>query len=422
MTQLGITKTLFFIALIGGFCLIASMMVLGLVSEREGRFADAKREIASGWSERQTLAGPMLIIPGSDPKEDFTTFVLPKTLTVKSTLVPEVRSRGIFHAVVYTSEVEVSGTFSRTELRSIAAGKPVTLGVLLTDTKGIEAAIPLEWDGASAAFAPGPGLAVDRSSGFHAVVSAGKGDADIPFSFVFSVKGSEGISVAPLGDETSVTVSSVWPSPKFSGEFLPVDRSITAEGFTATWKISSFGRSYPGTWKEGDVSFDRVLSSVAGVDLYETLDPYDPVVRSIKYAVLFIVMSFAAFFLFDVRSGVRIHPVSYLLVGAALALFYLLLLSLTEQIGFAPAYLIAALLTVSLVSGYSAAMLRDGKRAIPVALLLSLLYGYLYFVLQLEDYALLFGAFLLFAFLAFLMFATRKIDWFELDGRGRSAE
>jgi inner membrane protein len=165
-----------------------------------------------------------------------------------------------------------------------------------------------------------------------------------------------------------------------------------------------------------------VLSSVAGVDLYETLDPYDPVVRSIKYAVLFIVMSFAAFFLFDVRSGVRIHPVSYLLVGAALALFYLLLLSLTEQIGFVPAYLIAALLTVSLVSGYSAAMLRDGKRAIPVALLLSLLYGYLYFVLQLEDYALLFGAFLLFAFLAFLMFATRKIDWFELDGRGRSAE
>lgn len=423
MTHTGITKTLFFIALIGGFCWIASMTVLGLVGERELRLTEAKQEIARGWGERQTLVGPMLLIPGVKQKEDPTTFILPKTLEVQSTLVPEVRDRGIFHVVVYTSKVTVTGTFSGEAVRPYAArGKQPTLGVMLTDTKGIEQAITLTWNGETIAFVPGPGIAVDESSGFHAAVPFTSGMEDIPFSFSFTVKGSEGIAVAPLGDQSTISLDSAWSSPKFTGEYLPTDRQVGDDGFTATWKISSFGRSYPGEWKEGEVALGRVRTEVAGVDLYETLDAYDPVVRSIKYAILFIVMTFAAFFLFDVRSGVRIHPVSYVLVGSALALFYLLLLSLTEQIGFNLAYGLAVLLTVALVSGYSAAILRSGVRSLPVAGGLTLLYGYLYFVLQLEDYALLFGALLLFLFLAFLMYMTRTIDWFALDGTGRAAE
>lgn len=404
-------------AVIGGACFVASMMVLGLVNEREGRHDEARREIAASWGERQTIAGPMLVAvtPGKEGESDVRTYILPENLSYEATIEPEERTRGIFTSVVYNSKVTVSGEFSTAEIRdAIGQRKELTFSVPVTDTRGIERQIELTWNGEAVAFRPGSGIPFE-GSGFHAFTPIDLSAPSIPFDFTFDLKGSDGISIAPLGKETTLKISSPWPTPKFVGTFLPAERNVTQSGFDAEWRISSFGRSYPQTW-EGDVVTSRqIIASASGVDLYEQIDLYDLVFRSIKYSVLFIVITFAAFFLFDVLMGVRIHAIQYLLIGSSLALFYLLLLSLSEQIGFFSAYVLATGLTVSLIGAYSIVVLKGGKRVMAILSLLAVLYGYLYFVLQLEDYALLFGSLLLFVFLAAIMYATRNIDWFALD-------
>lgn len=409
------------IAIIGGLCFVASLFVLGPVSERQERHDEAKKEVAESWSKRQTLIGPMIVTRENGPERDIDIYVLPETLTYETTLVPEVRKRGIFRSVVYQSTVTVSGAFSAEDIRQATSWRsPAIFSVIITDTRGIEGEVPLEWNSGKFAFEPGPGIALSDyreggSSGFHVLVPIDPAQASVPFSFTIKLKGSEGVSIAPLGKETTLSISSAWPSPKFVGAFLPIEREVGEAGFTSEWRISSFGRPYPQTWEGDVVSLNQLLDSAAGVDLHEQIDAYDLVFRSIKYAVLFIVLTFAAFFLFDVLARVRVHPIHYILIGSALALFYLLLLSLSEHIGFASAYFMATTMIVLLVSSYSAFVLKRARRALPIFATLTLLYGYLYFVLQLEDYALLSGAFLLFVILAAIMFITRRIDWYALD-------
>lgn len=409
------------IAIIGGLCFVASLFVLGPVSERKDRHDEAKKEVAESWSKRQALIGPMIITRENGPERDIDIYVLPETLTYETTLVPEVRTRGIFRSVVYQSVVTVSGAFSAEDIRRATSfRRNAVFSVLITDTRGIEGEVPLEWNGGTFTFEPGPGIALadyreGNSSGFHALVPIDPAQATVPFLFTIALKGSEGVSVAPLGKETVLNISSSWPTPKFVGAFLPAEREVSAAGFTSEWRISSFGRPYPQTWAGDVVSLNQLFDSATGVDLHEQIDAYDLVFRSIKYAILFIVLTFAAFFLFDVLARVRVHPIHYILIGSALALFYLLLLSLSEHIGFPSAYLLATMMIVLLVSAYSAFVLKHARRAALIVGMLTLLYGYLYFVLQLEDYALLFGALLLFAILAVIMFVTRHIDWYALD-------
>jgi inner membrane protein len=289
--------------------------------------------------------------------------------------------------------------------------------MMITDTRGIEQQFNLMWNGRAYPFNPGAGNSFEGNSGLHASVPVNLAASVIPFSFELDLKGSEGVSIAPLGGETELSVSSSWPTPKFVGSFLPAEREISDAGFSSIWKISSFGRSYPQTWERGEVGMEQLIGSAAGVDLYQQVNAYDMVFRSVKYAVLFIVITFGVFFLFDVLASVRVHPIQYFLVGSALALFYLLLLSLSEQIGFFPAYALATTMVALLVTGYSASVLKSRRRALPIFGMLAALYGYLYFILQLEDYALLFGSLLVFAFLAVVMYMTRNVDWFSLGGR-----
>lgn len=413
MKQDSISAKIIAIALIGGACFLASLAVLGLVFERQERFSEAQSEIADKWSKRQVLVGPMII--GSSSVEGAHTYVLPNNLRYEATLEPEVRSRGIFKSVVYTSKIKVSGDFVSSDLvRAVSPGRTAIFSVAITDTRGIEKQLDLQWNGTTYTFEPGPGKAFLESSGLHALVPAQFGTRNIPFSFEISLKGSDGISIAPLGKETLLDISSSWPSPSFVGTFLPSERQVTESGFEAQWRISSFGRSYPQTWQGGAVDLVPVVQSSAGVDLHEPINAYDMTFRSVKYALLFIVITFATFFLFDVLARVRVHPVQYLLIGSALSLFYLLLLSLSEQIGFLTAYVVATIMIAVLVTVYSAYVLKNNRRALPIFGLLVALYGYLYFVLSLEDYALLFGSLLLFILLSVIMYMTRNVDWFTL--------
>ena len=421
MNQGTITRKLFAIAFIGGLCFVASLVILGPVSERQIRHDEANSEVANSWSKRQTIIGPMLVSRENGPEHNVNIFILPETLHYETILEPEVLTRGIFRSVVYSSTIKVSGEFATEDIRrATVSNRNAVFSVVITDTRGIAQQVDLEWNTIKYPFNPGPGIAfpehqLQNSSGLHALVPINSDQEKVPFSFAVKLKGSEGISIAPLGKETTLDISSSWPTPKFVGAFLPSARSVSDDGFTGEWKISSFGRPYPQTWQGDSINLAQLLDSTAGVDLHEQIDAYDMVERSIKYAILFIVITFAAFFLFDILAKVRVHPIHYLLIGSALSLFYLLLLSLAEHIGFPAAYLVAMAMIVLLVSIYSAFVLKGIRRALPIFSMLTLLYAYLYFVLQLEDYALLFGALLLFVILAVIMFATRHIDWYALD-------
>lgn len=411
---------LFFIGAVAGGCLIASMLVLGLVYEREGRLTEVTEEVGADWGRPQTLLGPVLVFTDTVQESDGTsrtrsTYVLPDDLNISSTLVPEVRSRGIFEATVHTQDLAVMGAFSADDIPVQYHGREATLVVALSDTRSIEKQVTLTWQGTELPFEPGTRTQLFGETGVHTPVTLARGTDTYEFAFAVTLRGSSNTGIVPLARETTATMTSTWQSPTFTGAFLPGERTIDADGFSATWNVSSFGRGYPQNWQDDEVSYETLMSSQFGVGLYEGVDLYTQVERSVKYSVLFIVVTFTVFFLFEVLTAVRIHPIQYLLVGAALALFYLLLLSLAEQVGFMAAYLTATGMTALLVTLYSISILGDKLHAALVLVTLVVLYGYLYFVLKLEDYALLFGSLLVFALLGVVMYTTRKIDWFSVQ-------
>jgi inner membrane protein len=407
---------LFVIGAIGILCFLASIPVMGLVNERVQRFEETKAEVASTWGNKQTITGPILVLNelGAEVQKRFVVF--PNTLQYKASVKPEERSRGIFSTPVYTSEVSIAGTFSSQDIIPIMAelNKPnADLSVVITDTHGIEQQLDMAWGNDHIKFEPGSEIFTQSGSGLHASIPVSSLQNDISFSLSLELKGSESISFSLMGRETTISLTSPWQSPKFIGPFLPVEHTITNSGFIAEWRITSFGRSYPQTSNIETIDFNKVLESAVGVDLYEQVDLYTQILRSVKYAILFIAVTFLAFFLFETLTKIRIHPIQYLLIGMALALFYLLLLSFAEHIGFLYAYAIATFMTTSLISLYSAKVLAVKKRAFIIFALLIVLYGYLYFVLHQEDYALLFGSSLFFTLLAVVMYLTRNIDWFN---------
>lgn len=408
-----LTVKLMAIGIIGFICLVASLFVFGLVAERENRHTEVKDEIGQTWGAPQVFIGPMLVVKKSTETEN-DRYLLPSTLTILSTVEPEIRRRGIFETVVYSEHLKVSGTFSESDIALLKGSKSATLVVSLSDTRSIEKQIFLNWNDVDTPFNPGVNASLLQESGIHTGVTLGAGAHS--FSFGLTLHGSEKVMFAPVGRENEVRLSSPWDTPAFTGTFLPSERQISSDAFNATWKVSSFGRNYPQSFEnDGTVAFHTLESSAFGVSLDEGVDLYTQVSRSIKYAILFITITFVVFFLFEVLSNVRLHAIQYLLIGLVLALFYLLLLSLSEHIGFLKAYIVATTMTSLLISTYSSKVLGKGSRGLGIFVLLTLLYGYLYFTLNLEDHALLFGSLLLFMLLGGVMYLTRNIEWSALS-------
>lgn len=410
-----------YIFIIGIVCYIASAAVFLLVSDREGIFNEAKSYVAGMWGQQQTISGPVLVLVGA-PNPTYGTidryFILPKQVTYEVSLEPEVRKKGIFNTTVYTEVVKISGIFSAEDIQRAGVSPQFRqkgiLSVPITDTRGIEKQVDLAWNDVSYPFAPGSGNVTIGQSGVHAEVALNQ-SPEYAFSFSVRLKGSESMSFVPVGQETDASIVSSWQAPEFVGSFLPEKSDITSDGFSASWKVSSFGRSFSQVIREEEFDPAVFAGSAFGVHLNEGVDFYTQMYRSVKYAILFIVVTFVTFFLFEVLTRTRMHSIQYLLIGAALALFYLLLLSLAEHIGFAWAYVAATGMITGLVTIYSASILNKKSHSLIIATLLIVLYGYLYFVLQLEEYALLFGAFLLFALLGSVMYLTKDIDWFSMS-------
>jgi inner membrane protein len=284
----------------------------------------------------------------------------------------------------------------------------------------------LRWNGGTAGFAGSADSRLSTSGLTAAIPFATETPQRIPFAIDLRLNGSESVSFLPLGGETVVELSSPWRAPSFSGAFLPESRTITASGFGARWNVSSLARGYPQRWRENitEENMNTMLwPSAFRVGLFAPVGGYQQTERSIKYGALFIILTFVTFFLYELLSPVTLHPVQYFLVGGALCLFYLLLLSISEQASFGLAYAIASVATVGLISAYATALLRSRLRVLGLAGVLAFLYGYLYVLLQLEDWALLMGSIGLFAILALIMYTTRRVDWGTAHlGTARTAE
>ena len=290
------------------------------------------------------------------------------------------------------------------------------IAVGVSDLRGTGEA--LQFHSGDKAFRMAPGTGLDGlATGVHARIgNLSKSLSGRPFSLDMRFKGSGSLHFAPLGIQNTIKLASPWPDPSFKGQFLPAERSVTARGFDALWKVSYYGRSYPQS-SAAAYPADQVAGSLFGVSFYNAVDSYRKVERAIKYGILFLTLVFAVFFLFETLAALRIHPVQYILIGAAMCLFYLALLSLSEFLSFGGAYLTASIAAVLVITLYSRAVLHSGDRTLVVGAELGAIYGFLYVSLQLQDYSLLLGTVGLFALLSAIMYTTRDLDWYSLDAR-----
>jgi len=420
---------------------IPLFMIRGLLDERHERRNEAVREITETWGRAQTIIGPVLVVPYRTPRVveketivngravhtteermgDAYACFLPEELTVDGDIVPSKRHRGIYDAVVYTSRLKLSGHFAEPNLKPLGVAPEALqwnrawIAFGLSDLRGTRKTLELAWDGQPLPLTPGTQIN-ELDTGLHADLSAtGNMNKAHSFSVEFALNGSGSLAFAPLAVQTSIQLKSSWADPSFTGAFLPTEREVTPAGFNALWKIPYYGRDYSQQWTclsdQASLNGDKVRPSCFGVDLVTPVDSYRSVERATKHGALFITLLFTAFFLFEVLAALRLHTLHYLLVGAALCLFYLGLLSLSEFIPFGPAYLVAATASTLLIGLYCRSILHSGVRSLLITAALTGIYGFLYFVLQMQDYALLAGTAALFTVLAVVMYATRRVDW-----------
>lgn len=426
--------------------LIPLGMITGVLSDRLQRRNEAVYDITSSWGREQNLIGPVLMIPyqyrfktvkevpgkeGKVEKREVEetasawAYFLPEMLNVTGDAETQKLKRGIYEAAVFRAQVKLSGRFAAPDFGALKIDikdvqwKDALVSIAINDLRGTREGLVLDWGGIKRPLLPGsqvPGY----TTGATAALGDGKPiNAPVEFSIPIDFNGSEGIYFAPFGVQNEAVLKSNWPDPAFRGAFLPAERSVRDNGFDAKWKVSYYGRSYPQAWtsQTGNERFttQAVSQSMFGAQFLSILDAYRYVERSIKYGVLFLVLVFTTFFLFEVTARQKIHPFQYLMVGAALCLFYLLLLSISEFIGFGLAYLVAAAASTILITWYCRFFLGGGARTLMIGAGLAGVYTFLYITLRQQDYALLMGAIALFILLAVVMFVTRKIDWYARD-------
>lgn len=419
---------IFFLMLV---LLIPTFMIQGLISEREARQREAIFEVSSKWGQSQTLSGPVLMVPyeqitrngeGKEiAREVKFAYFLPDELAVNSHVNPEKRHRGIFDVVLYSSRVTFEGTFEQPVVEklipagSVAMWEKALLVLGIPDLRGLKEQVKLDWDGQAAVFDSGIPYAGVAESGIHVPVTVGA-NAAAPHRFRIEValKGSGSLFFTPVGKVTDVKLASTWPDPSFTGAFLPDEKSVSSAGFEASWKVLNLNRNYPQQWtSDQQIRFDE---SAFGVDFLLPVDNYQKSMRSVKYAILFIALTFLTVFFIEMRQrSNRVHPFQYALIGLALVIFYTLLVSMSEHISFNPAYAAAAAMTIGLTGLYTRSLFASNRTALLVCATLTVLYGFLFVVLQQQDYALLIGSLGLFAILAAVMYTSRKINWEQVQ-------
>jgi len=427
-------------AIVGGLILLLLVpltLIRGVITDRSAYREEAFQRVADSRAGSQQLIGPVRVVPWTERRDvevvdkagKTTTEVqvsqghwlqMPQTLQVDGTLLPDQRSVGLFKVPVYSWQGRITATFAVDDHPAKAGrsyGTPY-LAIGLSDVRGLVGTPNLRVDGKALRLQPGAGVAREIGRGLHApmagfVDARGGVLAASRVELELQVDGSRSLAVLPVGDDNRIALRSSWPHPSFSGAFLPNERRVDGEGFEARWAVSALASDAQQQLRAGDGPVQAVqVSLVDPVDVYTQAD------RASKYAVLFVLLTFTGFLLFELVRQLRIHPLQYLMVGLALAIFFLLLISLSEHIAFWQAYLVSALACIGLQAVYLANVLGHWKRGLGFAAMLTVLYGALYGLLASENNALLMGSLLLFMILALVMWVTRRVDWYALGTEG----
>jgi len=412
--------------------LIPKLMILELIHERQANSMQVVNEVMSKWSNEQTISGPILFVPFKkriyDAKEEkynevtsFATF-LPKDLNIEGELMPKKLTRSIYDVFVYEAALSITGHFNDIDLEKLNIDKEdilwddAQLQLSISDLRGISKGLELNWNDQQYTFSPGKESSPIGNSGISIPLkNIASDNMNGSFKISLQLKGSKNLMFTPLGEQTSVKLQSTWNDPGFTGNFLPASRNVDNKGFQAQWTVLHFNRNYPQQWISDNRTLKEkdITDSEFGVEMVTLADHYQKNTRSAKYAILIIIITFVVFFMYEVLSKQRIHPFQYILVGSAITIFYLLLLSVSEHLGFNMAYAIATVAVLLLVFFYTRSFMPEVKSSLGTSLGLAACYIFIFILLQLESFALLAGSIGLFVLLAALMYSTRKINWYK---------
>ncbi|MES2829572.1 MAG: cell envelope integrity protein CreD [Bacteroidota bacterium] len=433
ITQLSesIGVKLFLIGVLTLILLLPSSWVQSLITERETRSEEVVNEVAAKWSGNQLIESPVLQLPiksfvksidtaGKVSYRDVisTVYVLPEDLFIKGNVSPEILHRGIFDAVVYTSRINVSGKFSMLEIKKsginpdLIQWDKVKLIAGLTDFKGLKNTPKIRVG--DSLFTPEPDFAqenlFENSLAVQINLSQSKSTA-VSFNYDLDLRGSGELNFLHLGKNTTVDLGGNWNNPSFSGNFLPDQRNITTSKFSSSWKMSNFNRPFPQQWQGNPQIMGRenMEKATFGVKFLLPIDQYQKTMRSAKYSILIILLSFVSLFFIELMQKKPVNLLQYVLIGAAMIIYYALLLSFSEQVGFDLAYLIASMATITLVSIFVGSFLKSRKPALAFSAILGIFYSFIYVIIQLQDLALLFGSIGLFITIACLMYFSVRI-------------
>lgn len=425
---------------IGGLTLLLMipMSLIGnLILEREETAENASLSVHKEWSSAQTVCGPILTIPYYETtftknenkevikeKNYHLAYILPEILDINGELKTKELKRGIYEIVVYNAPLEIKGSFvlppeianwKREAIKELLVNE-ATINIGLTDMRGINDEIIMNFDNDKLIFNPGVSKCNLLQSGVSAPaeISALINNGVVEFSVKLNLKGSNALRFAPMGKTTTVSLSSDCKTPSFLGAFLPENREVNERGFTCDWKVMHMNRNYPQLMVDDKWS-PHIRESIFQVEMMIPVQHYQKSMRSAKYAILIILLTFVVSFFVEVIQKKRIHPFQYLLIGLPLCLFYALLVSISEHTGFTVAYIAAGSMTVALITCYMAGVLKIKKTAATIGGLLALLYLYLFILIQMETYALLAGSFGLFFILAVIMYFSQRINWNESE-------
>lgn len=419
--------------------IIPAVMVQDLIHERMLRQDEAVEEVSSKHAEEQTITGPILSIPfkrtktvvhQQTGKSEIVTerqlfHVLPDELKINGTVSPETRKRGLFEVIVYKSELDLEANFDGFHLDKLNVPlehlelDKAFMSIGISDLKGLSEQVKFKINDSSYLCNPGVPSNDVIETGLHVNVPLELKDGKLKMTCKLDLKGSQELMFVPVGKETKVNLSSKWKDPSFGGEFLPHTRTVSKDGFTANWKVLNLNRNFPQEWIGRRNSIEN---SAFGVDMKLPVDVYQKSMRVAKYAMLFIILTYLVFFFVEILNRVLIHPIQYILVGIALVLFYVLMLAFSEQIHFDWAYLLAAVMTIGLIYFYAKAILHSWQLGAMTSSILTILYAFIFVIIQMQDFALIFGSIGIFIILGITMYFSRKIDWFDLKKDTKQVE
>jgi inner membrane protein len=420
--QHSLTLKIILLTVMGLFLLIPLEMIKSIIRERQENSEKVRQEIAFQWAGKQNVSGPVLnipvrIVPGNDKTRPYKILyhIMPETLNIKGDVQTEKRHRSIYEAVVYNSQLNLSGEFLVPQIDPEQENEILwkeayfTLGI--SDNRGIKGGIILKTGNSSIDADPGLKDIEVFSSGISFPFPLNEADKNIPFELSLALSGSEDLSFSPAGKTTNITLSSPWKSPGFNGNFLPATRTIDETGFNAGWLITNLNRNFPQTWSGNEF---KPANDSFGVEFVLLADHYQKSLRSAKYGILFIALTFLALLFAEMATGESLHIISYLLVSLALVLFFSLLNALSEHTGFNLAYLIASVSTISLISLFLRKLVKKLKPVLLIVGLLIFLYSFIFILLTLNDYAYLAGNIGLFVLLAVTMGLSVKLKVFKV--------